>query len=60
MSAAPVGFWIRKQHVLKEFMHPSMILQSGQFYTAWQVRVETEISVSFDLTSPLVETLKPA
>lgn len=27
-----------------------MILQSGQFYTAWQVTVETEVSISFNFS----------
>lgn len=35
-----------------------MILHAGQFYTAWQVIVDTEVFTSPDWSSPLVETLK--
>lgn len=34
-----------------------MTLQIGQFHTAWQVIVDTEVFGSPDLSSPLVETL---
>ena len=36
-----------------------MILQAGQLHNAWQVIIDTEVFNSSDLTSPLVETLKP-
>lgn len=36
----------------------ALTLHVGQFQTAWQVGVDTEVFTTPDLTSPLVETLK--